>query len=192
MRVNIKLPSGRLQKRVVQVLRKQQISYVVVNKREYVIGDVNTPVRYSKIYNLKDLYLLRDPKTEKLVGGYGDRLPDSYFDQEQLNKGIEVEYEHTKNKKVAKEIAKDHLVEHPNYYKGLERMEKKLERKEHYFNELLKAVKKYNKDFTRNQLLQLLNNGTSSVFIAILGQPPRSSKARYDAEYMQRLYNQLV
>ena len=34
----------------------------------------------------------------------------------QLQKGIEVESEHTSDKKLAEKIAKDHLVENPNYY----------------------------------------------------------------------------
>ncbi len=42
----------------------------------------------------------------------------------QLEKGIEVEYEHTYNTEIAKEIAMDHLVEYPYYYDELEKMEK--------------------------------------------------------------------
>ena len=43
----------------------------------------------------------------------------------QLKKGIAVEYEHTKDKDVAKEIALDHLLELPDYYDKLEKVEKK-------------------------------------------------------------------
>ena len=46
---------------------------------------------------------------------------------EQLEAGIEVEYEHTKDPNVAKEIAKDHLVESPFYYTYLEDMEEEME-----------------------------------------------------------------
>jgi hypothetical protein len=42
----------------------------------------------------------------------------------QLSKGVKVEMEHTDDKKVAREIAKDHLMEDPNYYDELEKMEK--------------------------------------------------------------------
>jgi hypothetical protein len=41
------------------------------------------------------------------------------------NKGTEVETEHTSNKQMAKEIAKDHLFEDPKYYTKLAKMEKK-------------------------------------------------------------------
>ena len=61
---------------------------------------------------------------EKLIGGAGDYRPDSDFDPVQLQNGIKHELEHTKDHKVAKEIAKDHLSEDPNYYKKLKKIEK--------------------------------------------------------------------
>jgi len=42
----------------------------------------------------------------------------------QIAKGIKVEYEHTNGKAVAKEISMDHLVEFPDYYDRLDKMEK--------------------------------------------------------------------
>jgi hypothetical protein len=63
-------------------------------------------------------------ESEKIKGGLGDNRPDSDFDAEQLKNGIEVEMEHTKDRKIAKEIAKDHLSEDPNYYKKLKKIEK--------------------------------------------------------------------
>lgn len=53
----------------------------------------------------------------------------SDFNKTQLNKGIKVEMDHTKDKNVAKQIAMDHLTESPDYYKELEKMEKKLDKK---------------------------------------------------------------
>lgn len=44
--------------------------------------------------------------------------------KQQLSKGIKVELEHTSNKKVAREIALDHLAELPDYYDRLESAEK--------------------------------------------------------------------
>lgn len=44
-------------------------------------------------------------------------------DPKQLEKGIEVEYEHTSNKAVARRIALDHLAELPDYYTRLKKME---------------------------------------------------------------------
>lgn len=43
----------------------------------------------------------------------------------QLNKGIKVEREHTKDKNTAKEIALDHLMEDPKYYDKLKKIENK-------------------------------------------------------------------
>jgi hypothetical protein len=59
-----------------------------------------------------------------IPGGKSDKKPDSAFDAKQLQKGIKVEREHTKNKQLAKEIAKDHLSEFSDYYDRLEKMEK--------------------------------------------------------------------
>ena len=44
--------------------------------------------------------------------------------KKQLAKGVKVELEHTSNKKVAREIALDHLAEFPDYYDRLESAEK--------------------------------------------------------------------
>lgn len=43
----------------------------------------------------------------------------------QIAKGIKVEYEHTNDKKLAKEISMDHLAEFPDYYDRLDKMENK-------------------------------------------------------------------
>jgi ADP-dependent phosphofructokinase/glucokinase len=45
--------------------------------------------------------------------------------QHQLDKGIKVEMEHTKDKDLAKKIAMDHLYEVPDYYDKLKKAEKK-------------------------------------------------------------------
>lgn len=89
----------------------------------------------KKFLNLK--------KEEKLEGGVADNktLKDiakkhdkkGYYHVDdmvsslktQLNKGIKVELEHTKNKTKAKEIAMDHLWEDPNYYDKLKKIETK-------------------------------------------------------------------
>jgi len=67
--------------------------------------------------------------SEEIAGGLAEGSPDSDFDPEQLQKGTEIEMEHTGDKKIAKEIAKDHLVEYPKYYDHLKKMEKGLEKK---------------------------------------------------------------
>ena len=51
------------------------------------------------------------------------------YNKKELAIGMKIELEHTKSKKVAMKIAKDHLKEFPNYYtKGLVPMEKKLKK----------------------------------------------------------------
>jgi hypothetical protein len=58
---------------------------------------------------------------ELLSGGMADELPDSEYDKKELRKGQEHEKEHTTNARLAKEIAKDHLEEHEDYYSKLEK-----------------------------------------------------------------------
>lgn len=59
-------------------------------------------------------------------------LKDSAFDKKQLKQGIDIEKEHTDNKQLSKEIAKDHLAEIPDYYTRLIDMEKKAKREGKY------------------------------------------------------------
>lgn len=47
------------------------------------------------------------------------------YDKKSLAEGMKVEREHTKNKKVAKVIAENHLDEKKDYYKKLRKVEKK-------------------------------------------------------------------
>ncbi len=50
------------------------------------------------------------------------------FDPIQLAIGAEIELEHTCDRNVAERIAMDHLMESPNYYKKLIKMEEQLEK----------------------------------------------------------------
>lgn len=61
---------------------------------------------------------------DKIEGGLADKKKPSDFDREQLAAGIKVELEHTSDRKIAREIAMDHLTEDPNYYKKLKTIEK--------------------------------------------------------------------
>jgi ParB-like chromosome segregation protein Spo0J len=56
---------------------------------------------------------------DSLKGGKADRKDSDDFDERELEIGVAVESEHTKNKELAKEIAMDHLEENPVYYKNL-------------------------------------------------------------------------
>jgi len=68
--------------------------------------------------------LLNSPATKSMVSGgrankqFRDKS-NTDVDTNQLNAGIRVEMEHTKNPKVAREIALDHLKEDPQYYTKL-------------------------------------------------------------------------
>ena len=55
--------------------------------------------------------------------GKHNHIPDNEFDLNELQMGIEVEFEHTDDINIAKAIAKDHLAECPNYYTRLQQME---------------------------------------------------------------------
>ena len=48
---------------------------------------------------------------------------DGKYDIEELNMGIEVEYEHTTSSLISERIARDHLSECENYYSRLKKME---------------------------------------------------------------------
>jgi hypothetical protein len=65
---------------------------------------------------------------ELIPGGKAEGKPASDFPSDQIQKGVGVEKEHTPNPAMAKEIAKDHLEEFPNYYTALDEMETKLKK----------------------------------------------------------------
>lgn len=52
---------------------------------------------------------------------------ESDFDPKQIEMGIKVEYEHTKNPHISKRIALDHLAEFSDYYTRLDKMENEAE-----------------------------------------------------------------
>jgi hypothetical protein len=62
--------------------------------------------------------------TDQLPGGLADKKTPADFDEEDLGIGINVELEHVKDRKIAREIAMDHLTEDPDYYTKLKRVEK--------------------------------------------------------------------
>lgn len=59
-----------------------------------------------------------------IPGGKADHMTDSDFSPNQRKKGLKVELEHTSNRQLAKEIARDHLAEDPKYYSKLELIHK--------------------------------------------------------------------
>lgn len=65
---------------------------------------------------------------DKLPGGLADKKSPDEFDPEQVLKGMQVEYEHVDEKseegrRLALEIALDHLAEDPEYYDKLATIE---------------------------------------------------------------------
>ena len=67
---------------------------------------------------------------DQVPGGNADGKKPEDFDQVQLAKGMMVEREHVGDDlDKAEEIASDHLIEFPDYYTELEKMETKLEKK---------------------------------------------------------------
>lgn len=73
--------------------------------------------------------LIKDAENDVIPGGKAQGMPTSLFPPDQVEKGIKIEKEHTPSKAVAKEIAKDHLVEAKDYYDPrLKSMEQKMEK----------------------------------------------------------------
>jgi len=100
----------------------------VMNGEEVSI-DIHIEAEPDVIDKMIDNIINGIDSSDKLEGGKADDVPDEEFDEEQLDKGKDVEKEHTDDDELAKEIAKDHLEESGNYYKDLEKMENK-EKKE--------------------------------------------------------------
>lgn len=69
-----------------------------------------------------------DSSEDNLIVGKHNNISDDKFDSKQLKMGIEVEYEHTDDPKIAKAIAKDHLAECSDYYTRLKKMEDECKR----------------------------------------------------------------
>ena len=72
---------------------------------------------------IKEL-ILKISAEDLIPGGKADFIPESKFDSKELALGIKVELEHTNDLEVAKEIAKDHLMEDSKYYTNLSKWHK--------------------------------------------------------------------
>ena len=86
-------------------------------------------MRYKEI-DEKDYIGVPTPSVEQIAQKH--KVPVAVI-QRQLKKGTEVEQEHTKDRKVAAEIARDHLAELPDYYTELEKVEKNVKEEEEYY-----------------------------------------------------------
>ena len=67
----------------------------------------------------RELAAMRRNPFNEMKGGRGEHLKIQDVDQDQVEVGREVEYEHTDDPKIALDIALDHLAEIPDYYTKL-------------------------------------------------------------------------
>lgn len=94
-------------------------------------GDLETPklaglVKVSSMRSeLIDITLSK--LADSIPGGLADKKTDANYDSKQLAMGEKVELEHTDDKAKAREIARDHLEEIPDYYTRLKKMESEAE-----------------------------------------------------------------
>lgn len=86
----------------------------------YHLEDVG-PIHQSKI---EDLDMSPMEKKDVIPGGLADKKKPSDFDPKKLAQGIKIEMEHTSDRKIAEEIAMDHLMEDKDYYEKLKEVEK--------------------------------------------------------------------
>lgn len=93
---------------------------------------LNNQNQYQEASNKMNWYKKANKWKNKIDGGRADDKKPSDYNKRSVEKGKKIEYEHTNEPGLAREIAIDHLEEHPDYYneeKGLPAMEKKLEKK---------------------------------------------------------------
>ncbi len=89
-------------------------------------GGYDSPTAHLKLSADSVWQNLRE--VEYLPGGRAEGKPSRAFPKGQLRMGRKVEMEHTRNPRVATEIAKDHLAEFKDYYTRLAQMERKAKR----------------------------------------------------------------
>ena len=106
------------------ILLDSESSPILNNQEKTIARNVENKWK-NFINNNQKLHGSRQNKTEdKLPGGAADDMSDDLFDKQKLYKGAKHELEHTKDIKIAIEIAKDHLLEDPDYYEKLSKIEK--------------------------------------------------------------------
>lgn len=119
---------------LLETLQSDEEGFIEDGKKEIeeISGEVSEDVEI--VLNGK-IYLLEEgDKIDLIPGGKTDKRTiedvakkhgvDVEYIKKQLEIGIEIELEHTKDKKIAEEIALDHLWEIKDYYTRLKKMEK--------------------------------------------------------------------
>jgi len=103
--------------------------------------------------------------------GLSKHKPDDAYDPKELAMGMKVEKEHAKSAEIAKEIAKDHLEEVPDYYTRLAKMEKEAEKEKKEesikLSSFLKSIRENGGEASggetpsRNDIIKFLKKNTS-------------------------------
>jgi hypothetical protein len=143
--------------------------------------DRTRPVDISNSPRVELVGELEHSKVAKdlLPGGKADRRAPRDFDARQLRLGELVEQEHTDNHAMAREIAMDHLAEHPEYYTALKKMESKLE-KSGASEQMVRAINPAALVPTREDMPTPLRRMTPSTLFADAKtaevSPPRQSR----------------
>lgn len=121
---SVPLPHGRVRKTaaLLHAVAEHELSRRGILK-------VSTPENKSDLQCKVEVYLQRKAAAELIPGGVAAGEPDTKYPKKQLEMGVDIEKEHSPVPAKAKEIAKDHLEEHPQYYSALKAMEKRLEEK---------------------------------------------------------------
>lgn len=118
--------------------------------RDYITKNPNKNVKIIRTEFNDWVKSYKINESNKIKGGKADKLSVKdiakkfnvtvdYLNQ-QIEKGIKVEIEHTKDKEKASEIAMDHLSEFPDYYERLEKLETQA-KKQWELNETKKFIK---------------------------------------------------
>jgi len=63
---------------------------------------------------------------EHIPGGKADGKTPDDFEKSQVERGKNIEFEHSNDPDTAREVSMDHLEEHKDYYVGLKHMENML------------------------------------------------------------------
>ena len=94
---------------------------------EYADGEIDINTAKRIILDLpKNNEKLNAKGKEYIKGGMSSGMPHNVFPKKEMKMGEKVEMEHTNNPKIAKEIARDHLAEHKDYYTQLKIAEDKM------------------------------------------------------------------
>ena len=119
-------------------LAKKDDRYYIINGTHRLALKILNKEKSGRFYvvdlkELKDKKDIKKSEEDKIRGGKADNLTVDQIAEKhgvsvkkilkQLKKGVKVEMEHTDNKQVALEIARDHVEEFVDYYTRLEKME---------------------------------------------------------------------